>query len=254
MNKIKFLGTSGGRFVLINNLRKSGGIWFTLDSTNFLVDPGPGSLQNCLNSRPKLNPKKLDGIILTHRHLDHSNDINLMIEAMSNGGWDKKGVVFAPRDALEEDPVILKYFRKKVNKIVLLKEKGSYNLKNIRFETPIKHRHNVETYGLNIFSKEHSISFITDTKYFDGLESQYKNDILIVNVVMRNCKDHIMHLCVDDLERIVKKNKPKICIMTHFGMTMVKAKPWEIAKETSEKMGVKVIAASDGMSLDIDNY
>ena len=71
----------------------------------------------CLSSKPKLNPLVLDGIILTHRHLDHSNDINVMIEAMTNGGFKKKGIVFAPSDALEEDPVILEYFRDHVDKI-----------------------------------------------------------------------------------------------------------------------------------------
>ena len=86
MNKIKFLGTAGARFVVTRQLRKSGGLWLTFDDTNILIDPGPGSLVRCLSSRPKLNPKDLDGIILTHRHIDHSNDINIMIEAMTNGG------------------------------------------------------------------------------------------------------------------------------------------------------------------------
>ena len=56
MNKIKFLGTAGARFVVIKQLRKSGGIWLTLDNTNVLIDPGPGSLIRCLSSKPKLNP------------------------------------------------------------------------------------------------------------------------------------------------------------------------------------------------------
>ena len=90
MNFIKFLGTAGARFVVIKQLRKSGGIWISLDDTNLLIDPGPGSLVRCLSSKPKLNPTKLDGIILTHRHIDHSNDINIMIEAMTNGGHKKK--------------------------------------------------------------------------------------------------------------------------------------------------------------------
>ena len=97
MNKMKFLGTAGARFVVTRQLRKSGGIWLTLDDTNILIDPGPGSLNRCFSSKPKLNPLDLDGIILTHRHLDHSNDINIIIEAMTNGGFKKKGIVFAPQ-------------------------------------------------------------------------------------------------------------------------------------------------------------
>jgi len=252
MNNIKFLGTAGARFVVTRQLRKSGGTWLTLDDTNVLIDPGPGSLVRCLSSKPKLNPLDLDGIILTHRHLDHSNDINIIIEAMTNGGFKKKGVVFAPRDALEEDPVILNYVRDYVDRIEVLKEKGTYNIGNISFSTPVKHVHGVETYGLNIYGKNHSISMITDTTYFKGLETHYKEDILIIHSVLMEGKDYIKHLSLKDAEKIISKNKPKLTILTHFGMTMIKAKPWEIAEKISEKLGAKVIAASDGMEIDLE--
>ncbi len=252
MNKIKFLGTAGARFVVMKQLRASGGIWLTLDDTNVLIDPGPGSLVRCLSSKPKLNPLDLDGIILTHRHIDHSNDINVMIEAMTNGGFKKKGVVFAPNDALEGDPVILKYVRNHVDKITVLKEKGNYKVGNISFSTPVKHVHGVESYGLNINGKKHSISLITDTKYFDGIESNYKGDVLIINVVFLEELPAIDHLSLKDAEKILSINKPKLGIITHFGMTMVKAKPWEIAENLSKKLGVNVIAARDGMEIDLD--
>ena len=82
MNKIKFLGTAGARFVVTKQLRKSGGLWIKLDDTNVLIDPGPGSLVNCLSSRPKLDPKDLDGIILTHRHIDQAHGQENLHEAM----------------------------------------------------------------------------------------------------------------------------------------------------------------------------
>lgn len=253
MNRIKFLGTAGARFVVTKQLRKSGGIWLTLDDTNVLIDPGPGSLIRCLSSKPRLNPLDLNGIILTHRHLDHSNDINIMIEAMTNGGFRKKGIVFAPKDAFNEDPVILKYVRNYVEKTVILKEKGTYNIGNISFSTPIKHVHGAETYGLNIQGKNHSISIITDTKYFDGIESYYNGDILIINSVLIEPKDYINHLSIKDIENIISKNKPKFTILTHFGMSVINAKPWEIAEKLSNKLGVRIIAANDGMEIDLDH-
>ena len=254
MNKIKFLGTAGARFVVSKQLRSSGGLWLTVDDTNVLIDPGPGSLVRCLVSRPKLNPMDLDGIILTHRHLDHSNDINIMIEAMTNGGFKKRGAVFAPHDAFEGDPVILKYVREHVEKIEVLKEKGTYKIGNISFETPVEHIHGVQTYGLNIFGKDCFISLVTDSKYFEGLESYYPGDILIINVVLFEERKEIQHLCLSDAEKILSANKPKLCILTHFGMTMIKHKPWEIAEKLTRKYGVKVIAARDGMEIDINQY
>ena len=254
MNEIKFLGTAGARFVVTKQMRKSGGLWLNLENTNILIDPGPGSLVRCLNSKPKLIPNKLNGIILTHRHIDHSNDINIMIEAMTNGGFNKKGIVFAPNDSLENDPVILRYIRDYLEKIEILEEKKTYTIGNIKFETPIKHIHGVETYGLNIYGGEFQISLITDTKYFDGLEKYYKGDILILNVVLLKNNDNIMHLSIEDIEKIIKINKPKLSIITHFGMTIIRNKPWEIANDLSNKTNEKVIAASDGMSIKINDY
>jgi hypothetical protein len=37
-------------------------------------------------------------------------------------------------------------------------------------------------------------------------------------------------------------------------MSMVKAKPWEIAETLSKKLNTNIIAARDGMELDIDQY
>jgi len=102
-NFIKFLGTGGARFVVSKQLRASGGIWLSYQGTQVIIDPGPGALVKALSSRPKLDPAKLDGIILTHRHLDHASDVNIMIEAMTKGGFKKKGTLFAPADALDSD-------------------------------------------------------------------------------------------------------------------------------------------------------
>ena len=125
-NFIKFLGTSGARFVMIKQLRSSGGLWVNYKGTNLLIDPGPGSIVRCANSRPKLDPTGLDGIILTHRHLDHSGDLNVMIEAMTEGGFKKRGVVFCPADAISKDTVILDHLKGFPEKIEILKNNQSY--------------------------------------------------------------------------------------------------------------------------------
>jgi phosphoribosyl 1,2-cyclic phosphodiesterase len=64
----------------------------------------------------------------------------------------------------------------------------------------------------------------------------------------------IEHLCLHEAELIIKENKPRLAILTHFGMGMVKAKPWEIAEQLTKKLGVQVLAAQDGMQIDIDQY
>jgi len=178
---IKFLGTAGARFVMIKQLRASGGIWISYKGTNVLVDPGPGSIVRCAASRPKLDPGKLDGIILTHRHLDHAGDINVMIEAMTEGGFKRRGVVFCPEDALDEDNIILRYAMNFPEKIETLKSNSSYAIGKFDFTTSMRHIHPVETYGIKFNINKTSVAILTDTKYFKQLTYFYQCDILIIS-------------------------------------------------------------------------
>ena len=254
MSFIKFLGTAGARFVVMKQLRASGGVWLSIGKTNLYIDPGPGALVRCLSSKPKLEPSTLDGILLTHKHLDHSSDVNVMIEAMTDGGFKKRGVLFAPGDALEEDPVVLKYVKDYVKKVEILKENSEYQIGEIKFSTARRHQHRVETYGINFKTSPRTISLIADTKFFPELPNLYQGEILIVHVVrLEPVRDvPIEHLSIEDVKTIAQKAKPKLIILTHFGMTIIKAKPWVVAAELEKELGLKVIAASDGMKIDLE--
>jgi phosphoribosyl 1,2-cyclic phosphodiesterase len=254
MSFIKFLGTAGARFVVMKQLRASGGVWLSVGETNLYIDPGPGALVRCLSSKPKLEPSQLDGILLTHKHLDHSSDVNVMIEAMTDGGFKKRGVLFAPSDALEEDPVVLKYVKDYVKKVEILKENSEYQIGEIKFSTARRHQHRVETYGINFKTSPRTISLIADTKFFPELPELYRGEIFIIHVVRLKPigDDPIEHLSIEDVKTIVRKAKPKLTILTHFGMTMIKAKPWVVAAELEKELGLRVIAASDGMKLDLE--
>ncbi len=246
---IKFLGTSGARFVMIKQLRHSGGVWVNHHGTNVLIDPGPGCLVHCASSRPKLDPAKLDAIILTHRHLDHSGDINVMIEAMTEGGFKKKGVVFCPEDALTGDPVILKYIRSFPEKIVHLAAEQKYQVGDFVFETSMRHIHPVETYGLKFRINNKSIGLLVDTRYFSELSSFYQVDLLIASVVFPEPRTGIDHLSLAELRTLLVALKPERTILTHFGMGMLKIKPHLAAENLSAELGLQINAASDGMTL-----
>jgi ribonuclease BN (tRNA processing enzyme) len=310
------LGSGGARIVVAKQLRASGGIWFSLAGTRFLVDPGPGSLVRMTGSRHRLDPTKLAGILLSHRHLDHSGDVNNMIEAMTMGGTEPRGALFAPSDALGgDDPVVLKYVRPFLARIVTTTEGGSYELGNVRFTCPVRHQHRGEVYGFK-FRTERSqtsearmqnaevgtrtglpadctnsaegqdrseatiarktrnsedapacqnprppeplspeagltVSYIADTRYFPELAEHYRADVVIMNVV-RPTPSQLDHLSAPDAEELVKAIRPKLAVLGHFGMRMLAAKPWAIAREMSERTGCKVVAASDGMLIDFD--
>ena len=246
---ITFLGTAGARFVVTRQFLASGGAWLSLGDTQLLLAPGPGCLVQA--TKRKLDPSKLSAIILSHRHLDHCGDINIMIEAMTEGGSKKRGIVFAPADALDQDPVILSYIRNEPEKVEILTEGGHYKVDGICFETPVRHHHPVETYGFTFRTPRHTFSWITDTRYFDDLSHYYTGDLLIINVVRLNPGAPVDHLSLPEAKQIIEETKPKVAILTHFGMTMWRAKPWELARRLADETGVSVIAARDGMKFDL---
>jgi ribonuclease BN (tRNA processing enzyme) len=247
-DSIIFLGTAGARVMVANQLLSSGGLWLNLNGSEILLDPGPGTLVQA--AKRKLKARNLAGIVLSHRHLDHAADVNIMIEAMTDGGLRRRGVVFAPKDALEDDPVVLHYLRGYVERIETLRERQAYQLGNVHFETPLRHHHSVETYGLLFHTPSYTISYIADTKYFDELCAHYKSDLLIINVV-RLEPGPFDHLSAADAAKLIKELKPRAAILTHFGMTMWRAKPWEVAARLSDETGVRVIAARDRMKFDL---
>ena len=251
---IKSLGTAGARFVVSKQLRASGGLWFSLGGQDVLVDPGPGSLLRCLASRPKLDPSILSGIILTHRHLDHSNDINVIIEAMTNGGMNKKGFLYAPGDALDaRDPVVQIYVREFLGEIGYLEEGKTIDRASFSFSTPVRHQHPVETYGLKFYLPYGCISLISDTAFFPELIDHYRgSDLLILNVVIFQdyVSKEIFHLSFNQAKKIIKEIRPKTAILTHFGMTMLQQKPYFLARSLQEELGIKVIAAIDGLKIE----
>ena len=56
---------------------------------------------------------------------------------------------------------------------------------------------------------------------------------------------------IKKFERLLQELKPKIAILSHFGMHVWKARPWLIAEEMTQKTGVRVVAARDGMKFDL---
>ncbi len=245
---ITFLGTGGARIMVASQVLASGGLWLNLSGTEILLDPGPGCIVQ--STKRKLRGYKLSAIILSHRHLDHSADVNIMVEAMTQGGFKKRGRLFAPADALESEPVIFSYLKDYLDGIEVLQEGKSYSVGNISFTTPIRHIHPVETYGMVFKTAGHTFSYITDTRYFDGLCHSYGGELLIINVVFIEPLP-IDHLSMPDAKHIIMALKPKVAIITHFSMQTWQAKPWEIAERLSQESGVRVIAARDGMKFEL---
>ena len=236
--------------MIARQILASGGLWLNLNGTEMLVDPGPGCIVQV--NKLKLDPENLSAILLSHRHLDHSADTNIMVEAMTAGGTKPHGWLFAPTDALANEPVIYSYLRKYLDGVHLFEGGQTYNVNGVSFATPVRHVHTVETYGISFTSGDIRFAYIADSRYFEALSQNYRgNKVLIINVVMVERTVPVDHLDTGDAAQIIAAIKPEVAILTHFGMNMWRANPVEVADRISQQTGVRVIAARDGMKFNL---
>jgi phosphoribosyl 1,2-cyclic phosphodiesterase len=244
--KLTFMGTAGARFMVAKQVAASGGLFIEDNGTRLSLDPGPGAVVQY--AARKVDLTTLDAIVVSHRHLDHAGDVNVMVEAMTDGGFAHRGMLFCPSDALDEDPVVLKYLRRFPREIVRLAPNTSYSVNGVSFTTSGRHVHQVETYGFRFGDR---LGWITDSAYYDGIAEQHRANVMLIHTILLHCRPELPHLCVEDAERIIRDARPKIAFLTHYGMAVWRANPQQIAADMSQRLGIDVRAAVDGLSIEL---
>jgi phosphoribosyl 1,2-cyclic phosphodiesterase len=264
MISVRFLGTGGARFVVAKQIRASGGMWFRFSpdagdeagpTTQIHVDPGPGALVRATSAVPPCDPAELDALALSHKHLDHAGDINVMIEAMTSGGFRRRGAVLAPRDAFEGEAVIFPYAVKFVaTKEILEERSGPYRINDVALETSIRHIHGVETYGMHFTYRGTTVSYLPCGRYFEGLAEDYAAhhpDVLILNVLRYRDSLKVDHMNLEEARHVFATVRPKVGVMTHFSTKMLEQGPERLAQEIEDDLGFRMFAAYDGWTLDV---
>ena len=116
-----FLGTGGARFIIQKQFRATGG--FRVNGLrNLYFDPGPGALLR--NIQFKQNPTEIDILLLSHCHVDHVNDANIFIEAMTENGKRKNKAVLGSVSALKGnekyDRIVTRYHQEMVDEYIVM--------------------------------------------------------------------------------------------------------------------------------------
>lgn len=247
---LHFLGTGGGRFVMITQRRRTAGIRLVQGDAHIHIDPGPGGL--VFSNWADLSPQKLDAVVVTHCHPDHYSDAEVFIEAMSRGAKSRQGILAAPRSVLDgnEDigPSISAYHQNLVERTETLYPGATFVVDALRF-TAIEARHSDEdTIGIRIDTPDLGVvGYTSDTGYFPELGELYRGVRLLALCTMRP-RGHPLHfhLSTDEALEIVEHAKPKCVVLTHFGMMMLNANPDLEASFLEGETGVPTIAARDG--------
>ena len=248
-----FLGTGGGRYVTIQQIRATGGFIVKGRNVWMHVDPGPGALVRA--KQYKVNLTKLNSIFVSHAHPDHCNDLEMIIEATTYGAKKKKGFLISNENVIKGSEEfrahVSKYHLGILEKCYIAKPDEKFNFLNIKLETT-KCNHDEDKCMGFVLEDEKKLGYTADTEYYEGLENYFIGcDCLIINCLRpRNSKPY-GHMTVDKAKILIERAKPKLAILQHFGMKMVFGNAEREAKLIEKNTGVKTIAAKDGGSYEV---
>lgn len=253
-NFIKFLGTAGTRFVMITQQRATGGIWFKYGGACGVIDPGPGSLVRITQSVPRISAEDIDTLILTHKHIDHSCDINVLIEGMTlTRRGSKYGMLIATHDSLDGDAVVLGYAKGKLAVIKKHKDgKRRAISETATVESVVHHHHGVECFGL-IFRAEGLPTWgvISDSEPMPHFAERYAEcEMLVINTALPEPRGRIDHMSMKDVGELLTHISPKLVALTHLGRAMLELDQDEISERLSTER-TTVVPAHDGMTIDL---
>jgi phosphoribosyl 1,2-cyclic phosphodiesterase len=250
--QIIFLGTGGGRVNVTHRFRSTSG-FVIQGSKNIYVDPGPGVVEDAKKHDVKLN--KVDVIFVSHPHLDHANDMNVLIEAMTNATQNKKGILLAPQTVISSSKnfgiSLSDYHRSLLVNVFVLKPKKKVKLEEFTL-TATKAKHdNTKGIGFVLDLDGKRIGYTGDTEYFKGISDEYKDlDLFIINILRA---DEIWngHLDKYSALRLIKEAKPKIAILTRFGGEYIRTSAESVAEWIEKESGIRTIASYDGMRFEL---
>jgi ribonuclease Z len=252
--RIVILGSSSG----MPSVHRGCSSWVleTSNKNGYLFDCGEGVSSSIL--RFDIDHNKIDTIFVTHTHSDHISGLFLLLQMMYLTGREEPLKLYLPEEAISGVKDFLKL-------IYLFPEKFAFDLyffsinQGLFFENSelkisaypnqhlIENKELIEKKGL----PNKMESFCLEIRH-DGKKIVYSGDVGALEdleVVTRNAKlliTECMHVNLEDLIHLIKKNKVESAIFTHIPPELEKEKD-RIMKE-AEKLGLLDLRfASDGM-------
>ncbi|MDY6778173.1 MAG: MBL fold metallo-hydrolase [Candidatus Nanohaloarchaea archaeon] len=223
---IRFIGTGGGRFCMIQQLRQTGGFVLHHDGFSMYVDPAPGALVHGLqNDVPFQN---LDAVFVSHGHLDHQGDLEVVVEAMTNGCTEKRGILIGNETVLEGseefERSIDDYHREALASTVTAQSGTSHTLDDVRLTFRETRHKDIQTTGFQLTTQERTLSYIPDTGYFEELPERFDgSDYLVMNVLRPHDRDWEGHLNLEEALQLIREIGPEQALLQHFGASFIQS-------------------------------
>ena len=257
MASIMFLGTAGSSAVVSKQLRSSGGIIIQVEDLQFHIDPGPGAIAKAKEYGVNLHHNT--AILVSHNHINHCNDLNAVIDAMTHSGIEQRGIILGSKSVFnsteDSHPYLTKYHQNLVEKIIPLEKNHKVGIDLTEINSLSAEHTDKTAIGFKFFCPKFTLSYTGDTKLTPQLlEELTGSDILILNVPYPGNQGKGMNLDTESAIKIVSHVRPKLVILTHFGLEMLRADPLQEAREIQRITGIQTIAAKDGLLVSPQNY
>lgn len=262
-DELVFLGSGGGRHHIRTQERATGGMLYKFNGVQAHIDPGPGAIVRI--NQFQQDPLKTELFIVTHAHIDHMNDISVIIEGSREQLHDRQYKYFKKGTLITTAEVarfISDYHKAMLEKIVLFKQGDIYEYNGATITAKKVVHTQVEGFGVQFNLDSYSIAFSSDTQIFEGFAEQFSGvDILVLNLLRPDSITCRRHLCTDEVIPYLNNITPplKALVLTHFGAMMTGFKtvenrvPSQI-KKFQEQTNIKtVIASEDGLVVPISD-
>ena len=246
--KLHFLGTGGGRYTMGKQLRDTAGLILESGEASIFIDPGPGALVKAHN----YETENLEGLIITHSHLDHYSDAESIIELISvihENPCKLMGPVSVLEGYGDMEQSVSNYHQNQCTRTVNLTEKEETEIGDLKIESQEMFHSEPKCRGLKISNGEKKFGFWTDSAYSDELLEFYEDcDTLVINCNRPREGNIRGHISLTDVPKILEELDVKTVIITHFGDKFLESDMEEEQAWLDDQVDAKVIFSEDGMT------
>lgn len=208
--------------------------------------------------RFKVPLHKVEVIYVSHIHLDHSNDADLLIEAITYSTLKKKRGILVATDLVlngneEEniDRAVSRYHQSLVSEVKKIAPGKVLKVGDVKFMGTATLHDEEDTTGFVLEMDGKKLGYTSDTEYFDGMAGEFEGcDAIVVNL-LRATKPWKGHLYPETVIKFLKelKAKPAKVFLTRFGGEFIRTNARLIAKKIEDESGITTIATQDGLSV-----
>ncbi len=253
--KITFLGTGTSQGVPViackcntcqsndpNDKRLRSSVLIENDGDVFVIDAGPDFRQQML----KYNVERLDAILLTHEHKDHTGGLD---DVRAYNYLQKKPMpIYCEKRTANALKLEYHYVFAKERypgipefDIRLIDDKSPFKIGNTTI-TPIRvMHHKLPVLGFRI----KNFAYITDANYISEKELKKLDgvEVMVLNALRK--EKHISHFTLNEAIEVIQKINPRQGILTHISHLMGKH------NEVSKLLPANIIFSFDGLEINL---